>query len=64
MSDTPRTDKSEARFSSLCNPEDAMWTPSKIARQLERENAKLREDKARLDARIAELEHRERRSHE
>lgn len=40
---TPITDKSEVRFSSLCNPEDAMWVPSKVARELESENAKLRE---------------------
>ena len=43
MSDTPRTDKSEVCFSSLCNPKDAMWVPSKVSRELERENVNLRD---------------------
>jgi hypothetical protein len=43
MSDTPRTNKAEVQFSSLCNPEDAMWVPSKVSRELERENVNLRD---------------------
>lgn len=49
MSDTPITDNAEVRFSSLCNPADSMWVPSKVAKTLERANAALRKDKARYE---------------
>jgi len=63
MSDTPRTDKYEARLSSLCNPEDAMWVPSKVSRTLEREvmeqcllNGKGSEREAALLGKVERLE--------
>lgn len=37
MSDTPRTDACEVRFSTLFAGEDAMWVPSKKAKEIERE---------------------------
>ena len=43
MSDTPITDGCEVRFSTLFNPEDAMWVPSKKARELERQLNEARE---------------------
>ena len=44
MSDTPQTDQAEA--SAL---EVGQWHLAKLCRQLERENAALRKDKARLE---------------
>jgi len=37
MIDTPRTDACEVRFSTLFACEDAMWVPSKKAKEIERE---------------------------
>ena len=52
MSDTPRTDIAahpDRPFS------ETMTVPADFARELERENAKLREDKARLDLLATQL---------
>ena len=37
MSDTPRTNACGVRFSTLFAGEDAMWVPSKKAKEIERE---------------------------
>lgn len=51
-SDTPRTDACEVRFSTLFAGEDAMWVPSKKAREIERELNAANERIKQLDKSI------------
>lgn len=55
MSDTPRTDACEVRFSTLFAGEDAMWVPSRKARELERELSESNEYSRRINLKIADL---------
>lgn len=55
MSDTPRTDACEVRFSTLFAGEDAMWVPSKKAKEIERELSESNEYSRRLNLKIADL---------
>lgn len=48
MSDTPRTDACEVRFSTLFAGEDAMWVPSKKAKEIERDLNEANERMSRL----------------